>query len=302
LNQQYGVLSRAQADALGVSVGAIRYRIKTGGPWQRVLPGVYITERGAPTVDQLDMAALLYVGRPSLLTGSAALRRAGVLPPTAGIVDVLVPATSRPADRDFMRVHRTNRLPVMCLQQGPIKFTMIARAVTDAALGADSVRDMRAIVCLGVGGGRCTLEELVAELGKSRLHNSVRLRAVIGDVARGIRSGPEGDLMDLIDHSDLPAALYNPRLYVGSAFLASPDAWWEASGVAAEVDSREYHFQEADWERTMQRHARMTAVGIRVVHFTPKRIRTEPAQVIAIIRDTLRQGAPVAGVRTMRPE
>ena len=71
--------------------------------------------------------------------------------------------------------------------------------------------------------------------------------------------------------------------------------------VAAEVDSREYHFDEADWERTMQRHARMTAAGIKVLHFTPWRIRSQPDQVLADIRATLRNGTPIAGLRTVPP-
>ena len=298
LDRQHGVLSREQAAAFGIATSTITYRVKPGGPWQRILPRVYLTGRSTPTVDQLDMAALLYAGNRSLLTGRAALRRVGIWPAATGIVDVLVPATSRPATRDYVRVHRTARLPRMYLQEGSINFTMIPRAITDAALAAGSVRDTRAIVCIGVDRG-CTLDELAAELGTSRLANSARLRAVLGDVARGIRSGPEGDLMDLIDKSGLPEPVYNPRLYVGGIFLASPDAWWEKFGVAAEVDSREYHYDEADWEHTMQRHARMTAAGIAVLHFTPRRIRTQPAQVIAIIRDTLRHGGPIAGVRTV---
>jgi len=65
----------------------------------------------------------------------------------------------------------------------------------------------------------CALEDLTAELGRSRLRNSAILRTVIADVARGIRSVPEGDLMDLIDSSDLPLPLSNPRLYIDGAFL-----------------------------------------------------------------------------------
>jgi hypothetical protein len=49
----------------------------------------------------------------------------------------------------------------------------------------------------------------------------------------------------------------------------------------------------------MQRHGRMTAAGIRVVHFSPRHIRAEPAHVIAIIRDTIGKGGPVASVRTV---
>jgi hypothetical protein len=298
LDKQFGVLSRSQATTLGIGMSSIAYRIQPGGAWQRIFPGVYLTEASTPTVDQLDMAALLYAGRASLLTGRAALRRYGFLPGATGIVDVLVPAASQRADRSYVRVHRTRRMPSQYYCQGAIRFTAIPRAVTDAALAANNVRDMRAIVCLGVDRGS-SLEDLAAELGQSRLRNSVRLRAVMADVARGIRSGPEGDLMDLIDRSSLPAPVYNPRLYVGDVFLASPDAWWEAFGVAVEVDSREYHFDEADWEHTMQRHARMTAAGISVLHFTPRRVRFEPQLVISTIRQTLQTGGPVAGLRTI---
>lgn len=298
LDRQYGVLSRTQATALGIGMSAIKYRARPGGSWQRLFPGVYLTDPCVPTTDQLDMAALLYAGSRSMLTGRAALRRYGIMPSYAGPLDVLVPASSSRDNRGSVRIRRTSRLP-LAATQGPIRFTMIPRAVTDAALDAATIRDMRAIVCVGVDRGRCTLEELAAELGRSRLRNSARLRAVIDDIARGIRSGPEGDLMDLIDRSDLPAPMYNPRLYIRDAFLATPDAWWEAFGVAAEVDSREYHFEEADWDRTMQRHARMTAVGIRVLHFTPRRIWMQPDLVISTIRRTLQIGRPVAGLRTL---
>ncbi len=245
------------------------------------------------------MAALLYAGSKSLLTGRAALRRYGILPTAASGTDVLVPARCRPSDLDYVRIHRTRRLPARFMTQGAIRFTTIPRAVTDAALGASSLRDMRAVVAVGVDRGRCTPEDLTAELGRSRLRNGAMLRSVIADVARGIRSAPEGDLMDLVDRSGLPTPVYNPSLYIGDVFLAKPDAWWEAAGVAAEVDSREYHFAEADWESTMQRHARMTAVGIRVLHFTPWRIRAEPDQVVATIRATLQAGAPIADLRTV---
>ena len=64
-------------------------------------------------------------------------------------------------------------------------------------------------------------------------------------------------------------------------------AWWPAARVAAEIDSREWHLSPADWERRLRRHARLTADGILALHFTPKQIRTEPAQVAAAIRAAL---------------
>ena len=246
------------------------------------------------------MAALLYAGSRSVITGGAALRRYGIRPGAAGIVDVLVPASSNRADAGYVRIHRTRRLPAMVAAQGPIRFTLIPRAVTDAALQAGTERDMRAIVAAGVHRGKCPLDDLVAELGRSRLRGSAMLRSAIADMAVGIMSSPEGDLMELVSRSGLPTPLYNPRLYLNGEFLAMPDAWWEAVGVAAEVDSREYHYDEAAWNETMRRHDRMTAAGIRVLHFSPERIRSEPDWVIATIRKTLGSGVPVPGLRTVR--
>lgn len=301
LDKQHGVISRRQAASLGLSSGAVKYRIRTGGPWQRMFPGVYLVAGPAwPRDDQLDMAALLYAGSHSVITGAAALRRYGIRPGAAGIVDVLVPAGSNRADCGYVRVHRTRRLPARVATQGPIRITMIPRAVTDAALQAGSERDMRAIVTAGVHRGRCPLDDLVAELGRSRLPGSAMLRSVVADVAAGILSSPEGDLMDLINRSGLPAPLYNPRLFLNGRFLAMPDAWWEAVGVAAEVDSREYHFDEAAWNETMRRHDRMTAAGIRVLHFSPARIRSQPDWVIETIRKTLASGLPIPGLRTVQ--
>jgi len=63
--------------------------------------------------------------------------------------------------------------------------------------------------------------------------------------------------------------MYNPALYVDGKFLAKPDAWWPEAGVAAEVDSRAWHLLPADYERTLARHDRMIALGVRVLHFPP---------------------------------
>jgi hypothetical protein len=42
-----------------------------------------------------------------------------------------------------------------------------------------------------------------------------------------------------------------------------------------------------EWERTLARHARMSAHGIIVLHFTPGQIRTRPHEVASAIGDAL---------------
>jgi hypothetical protein len=116
------------------------------------------------------------------------------------------------------------------------------------------------------------------------------LRAALEEVASGVASSAEGDLRKLIKSGGLPEPMYNARLYVGSDFLAQPDLYWREAGVAGEVDSREWHLSPELWAKTMERHAKMSAQGIIVVHYTPLQIRTDGARVLAELRSTIEAG------------
>jgi hypothetical protein len=56
-----------------------------------------------------------------------------------------------------------------------------------------------------------------------------------------------------------------------------------------------------EWERTLARHARMSAHGIIVLHFTPGQIRTRPHEVASAIGDALavRRGHPPSLIRVL---
>ena len=73
LEKQLSVVSRGQLLALGVTDNVMQYRVRDGGPWQALLPGVYLGVSGAPSLAQKEMAALLYAGPGSLITGPVAL-------------------------------------------------------------------------------------------------------------------------------------------------------------------------------------------------------------------------------------
>ncbi len=111
-------------------------------------------------------------------------------------------------------------------------------------------------------------------------------------------------MKDLIRRGRLPQPLFNARIYCGDELVAVADAWWPEAGVVAEVDSKEWHLSPKDWEKTMSRHARLTSLGILVLHFTPRQIRQEPEQVLAIIRQALasRGGRASPGIRTVPAE
>src|SRR3984957_12049534 len=130
LGEQFGVVSRAQALECGVSRGRLDHLVRPGGRWQRILPGVYVVNTGAVSVDQRAMAALLYAGPKSLLTGAAAVRRHRLQCAGLNQIDVLVPEGLRGLRGGYVRVLRTGRMPEKCCRTQRIRFVLLARAVS----------------------------------------------------------------------------------------------------------------------------------------------------------------------------
>jgi hypothetical protein len=299
LDQQLHVITRRQVVAVGLTRHALRHRLRLEGPWQRLLPGVYLAATGSPTLLQQEMAAMLYAGPGSLITGLAAVRQHHIRGPATQLIDVLVPASRKRSDADFVRLHRTTHLPTRVWQVGPLRFALPARAVADAVRDLTSLRDVRAVVADAVQRRACTVQALGEELSTGPSTRSKLFREALTDVAAGIRSAAEGDLKDLLAKSGLPMPLFNASICdAQGTFIAKPDAWWPMYGVAVEVDSHEWHLSPHDHTRTLERQRRMGKYGIVVLPFTPKEIRTQPARVLAEIRDALRSGRPPLNVRT----
>jgi len=245
---------------------------------------------GELTIGQREIAAVLYAGPGCVITGTAALRRQGVRVPLSEIVEVLIPATTRRTSLGFVQIHRTNRMPERPWRMDGMLWAPPARAVADAARGTLGIRDVRAFVADAVQQRKCTVSEIAAELRAGAPQGSSALRAVLAEVADGVRSIAEGDMRKLIKRSGLPEPRYNPRLFAGDLFLAQPDAWWGEAGVAAEVDSREWHLLPEPWHRTQERHALMSAHGILVLHYAPRRILADAKAVVAEIQAALETG------------
>src|ERR1700735_1331754 len=162
LVEQFGVVSRAQALDCGVSRGRLDHLVRPGGRWQRILPGVYVMTNGAVSVDQRAMAALLYAGPKSLLTGAVAVRRHRLQCAGLNQVDVLVPEDVRVRSAGYVRIIRTGRT----------RSVPLARAVADAARPMTSLGDVRALVAEAIQNGRCDVASLVAELNNGPVGGS----------------------------------------------------------------------------------------------------------------------------------
>jgi len=265
----------------------IRNKLRLNGPWRTVLPGIYVASNGLLTTGQREIAAVLYAGPQCVITGLASLLRQGVDVPITETVDVLVPAWRKRASMGFVRVHRTRVLPERVWLVDDLRYSLCPRAIADATHGSSDLLWVTELVAGAVQKNACTVDQLAAEVRSGPKQGSAVLRAVLAAVADGVASAAEADFRALVRRSGLPEPMYNPRLYVGDVFLAKPDAWWPQAGVAAEVDSREWHLSPAAWQRTMARHSRMSAHGIIVLHFPPSRIKSDPAGITAELRSAL---------------
>jgi hypothetical protein len=302
LDKQLSVATRRQLLTLGLTDRAVQYRARLDGPWQVLLPGIYLGVNGPPSMKQKEMAALLYGGPGSVITGPTALMHYSIRSQAPfDAIDVLIPAERQRRDAGFVRLQRTARMPLKIAWAGPVRLVLAPRAVADAARRLTSLRDVRAVVADAVQVGRCTIGQLAAELNEGPVRGSAMFRSVLAEVAEGIRSTAEGDLRDLIRVNELPMPMFNPSLYEGKAFLGKPDAWWPDAGVTAEVDSREWHLSPEDWDRTRRRHDVMAAAGIIPLHFSPNQIRREPAEVVRMIKHALEHGLnrPPLAIRTV---
>jgi hypothetical protein len=302
LREQYNVVTRQQLLACGMTRSAIQHRVAQGGRWRIILPGIYAASDGSVSAAQREMAALLHAGPEATITGAFAARHHGLVASGPDYIDVLVPVDVRRQSIRFVRLIRTARMPAKTWRAGHIRVTAPARAVADAVRSYRDIHDARSLICAAVQQQKCTFEELATELREGPKRGSAILLQGLRDAARGIWSSAEGKLMNLIERSDLPQPEYNVALYAADGeLLGIVDAWWERAGVAAEVDSQEFHFKRDDWLGTMKRSNRITRRRVQLMHFAPYRVDTDKAGVIAELRDAIAEGLaapplPIRGV------
>jgi hypothetical protein len=104
LMNQNGVITRGQARDCGMSRHGLEHRVRVGG-----------------------QAALLYAGPGSAITGPAALALHHVAARQIVVVDVLIPEERKRRSLEFVRVHRTSRMPNSLFRMGEVGYVPLAR-------------------------------------------------------------------------------------------------------------------------------------------------------------------------------
>lgn len=293
----------------GVPPAVAAARCRPGGPWQMLLPGVFLLRSGPPTRAERLQAALRWTGgRPgeAMLTGLAALElhgfaahRLGRQPAAGAEVAVLVPRTRRLRSTDRVRVVRAHELP-QPVDVGGFPVAPVARAVADALDGAAEPAAAGRLLTESVRGGHCEPHTVVLELSRARLLTHPHVVAAIDGLLAEGRAVAEGRLRELVRVGGLPDPWWNVELRLpDGAPLGGVDAYWPEQAVAVELDVRVPRQagtwppgapgadEEARWTACARRREALEAAGITLLHLTPTKLRESLDQQTLVVRTAL---------------
>ncbi|MFC4946387.1 hypothetical protein [Pseudonocardia sp. GCM10023141] len=295
-----GVAAVRQLIAHGIPERTAYHRCLDGGPWTRLLPGVVLLSTGQPTDDQLVHAALLLAGPEAVLTGVEACRRYGLRRGPSqprdrrvetGAIHVLVPDKRQVRSVGFVHVERTKRI-VVPLIRGTIPLAPIARACTDGARRLISTGEIAELFSEAVQRRFCTVAQLASDLEAGSRRGSAMPRAVLREVAEGVRSAAELDAKRIWRKTGLPEPIWNAKIYdANGRFLGIADCWVDEVAMAWETESGEWHMSPEDHDYTVERAGDFVAAGAVYIATKPKRMRTDELGVIEKLRATYAQAA-----------
>jgi hypothetical protein len=270
-----GVLTTSLLHAEGLDPRLAERQVRAGR-WQRPARGVYVPHARPVTGLELGHAAAALAAERVVLSGLVVLRELGLrwVPPSAGIL-ALVDADVRTQSSGRIVLRRTKELDALdTWQRGGLELAPVERAVVDAGRELDSLRDVRGVVLGAVADNWATAADLDQVLGATQRNGSAVVRRAVRDAARGCASPPEAEVVDELVGCGRPF-LVNPDLLLDGVLLGSPDVWLVGLGLGGEVESKERHGEDEQVESTYDRHERLTAPGIELVHLSVGRIRRD---------------------------
>jgi hypothetical protein len=290
LDRQHQVISRRQLLTAGVD-DVTTYRKIRSGQWRKLLPGVVLVVADSLGTEQKRVAAGLYGGEQSQITGLGALHWYGFRQaPVTDKIHLLVPHATRRRSAGFVVVQRTLALDRAERDADLYRLVSPARAVVDACRSLTELRDVRAIVAEAVQARHTSALTIDEEIRRAARSRTGLARQALTEVIAGVRSAPEAELRDITGRSSLlPEILWNPTLTtLDGRPLPTPDGWIDDVGIALEVDSAEYHSKDEGWTTTLDRHNSLARYDVQVLHLTPSQIRAAPRAVLATIEETYR--------------
>jgi hypothetical protein len=269
---QRGYITRWQLLDLGLSVDAIRYRLRVGR-LHRVFPCVYAVGHRRDAPMDLAMAAVLACGEGAVLSHRSAAALWGFVDDWKRPFEVTAVMDRRPRG---IKVHRTSLGPVDKKRTHGIPVTSAARTVLDYSPAVPNAKLPR-FVNDARQSKWMSDNQLAEAIERYPYHPGAKLvRPVLeGGVTR---SPLEDRFVRFIEQHGLPMPELN--FPMGGRIL---DAFYPEERVIVEVDSWRFHKDRQTFELDREKDAEATANGLVTVRITDDRMDEREARRLEAI-------------------
>lgn len=260
LRDHDGVITLAQAHAVGLSSHAVERRVRAGR-WIRQTPGVFFVNDREFTDAARVRTAVWGYGDGAAASGLAAAWWLGLTMFAPDIVEVTVPRESRRLHREGTRLRRRDLDPADLTERRGLCTTTTNLTIIEAA----SRR----------GGGPRLLDNALqrrhaqlphlwrAQLRNKGRHGSPRARMLLQAVEDGTRSEAERLLARLLRRHRITGWRTNQRIAGYELDFVFP-----AAKMAIEVDGWAFHTDSEVFERDRKKQNAIALTGYQVLRFT----------------------------------
>lgn len=259
--RQHGVVSAEQLRAARIGDQGI-YRRTKAGRLHRVHRGVYAVGHSKLGFEGCCMAAVLALGDGAAVSHQSAAGVWGLLPSSAGFVDITVPGDGGRERRRGIRIHRSS--------------TLVA-GITTRRKGIAVTKPAR------------TLQDLRRTVPQPVYRRAVRRALDLGLIRSDQVSEPdltrselERLFLGICRHHRLPQPEVNARLGPYEV-----DFLWRDRALVVETDGFRHHSDRAAFESDRVRDADVQRFGFRVLRFTYRQVTEDRTSVVAALRDLL---------------
>lgn len=276
LRDHDGVITLAQAHAVGLSSHAVDRRVRTGR-WTRWTPGVFsVNDREFTDAARLRVGVWGY-GPGAAASGLAAAWWLGLTTFPPEVVEVTVPRDSRRVHREGTRLRRRDLDPADLTERRGLCTTAVNLTIIEAA----SRR----------GGGPRLLDSALqrrhaqlphlwrAQLRNKGRHGSPRARTLLQAAADGTRSEAERLMARLLRKHRITGWHANQRIAGYEV-----DFVFHEAKVAIEVDGWAFHTDPEVFERDRKKQNAIALTGYQVLRFTWLDLTAHEPRVIAEVR------------------
>jgi very-short-patch-repair endonuclease len=294
--KQHGVVSNAQAEALGLTRRMRAARV-VDGTLLVDLPGV-LRVAGAPVTFKTKVAtAVLSAGPGAVATHRTAAHLWSMDGFRAGVIEVAIPrgryyrqtgvVTHESTDLDRCRVLRVDGIPL----------TDAGRTILDVARRASDQRVLGAMEAARRDGHvtwASLAQTLLVHARRGRPGVQRFRRVLTANVAREeiTDSLMEAVAISLLLEHGLPQPILHFRvLDAAGTFVAEVDLAYPELKVAIELDG-EIHRERAVFHRDRPRQNRLELLGWTVLRFTWPQLNSEPHRFVADVAAALRRARP----------